>query len=132
MKTLILIIGFFLFAHYNYAQHDGRGKTMTPEAKAIMQTNHMEQQLGFDASLREAITAVNLKFAEQQKEVRDSGIKGPEKREKMQVLQTERMSSLKELLTIEQFATYQEIHAKNQANKGKGQGKGMGKGRNGR
>ncbi len=131
MKTLILIFGFiWIGLLQGYAQHDGRGKTMTPEAKAVMQTNHMEQQLGFDASLRESIMEVNLKFAQEQRKIWDSGIKGPEKRGQMQAIKTERMTSLKALLSENEFAAYQEIHAKNQAKKkGKGHGKGKGRGR---
>lgn len=102
---------------HSYAQQDGRGQSMTPEARATMQTNHMEQQLGFDASLRDSIYAINLKFSEEQKTLRDSGVKGPDRYEKMKVLHEERMSSLKELLTVEQFSALEEMHAKRKAQK---------------
>lgn len=134
MKKLLLIaialIGLQFTAE---AQRRGGGdnKDMSAEDMATKRTEKMVEQLGLDASQKDAVYAINLEEAQARKAKMDAR-KESEKAEKPSDDEREKMredrkkqreaykAKLKDILTAEQFAKLEESGDKGGERKGRG------------
>ncbi|UZR95054.1 hypothetical protein [Chondrinema litorale] len=116
MKRLSILITVMLMgiSFYGFSQRDGRGKNMTAEDRATMQTTHMKTELSLNEATVTSVQEINLKYAQKQKEVFDSDLQGTDRRSKMDAIRTERMAELKTVLSDEQYVKMEEIQAQMQ------------------
>ena len=111
MTVMLMGISFF-----GFSQQDGRGKNMSAEDRAKMQTTHMKTELSLDEAKANSVQEINLKYAKKQKEVFDSNVKGTERQTQIQSIRNERMAELKTVLSDEQYVKMEEMQAQMQGN----------------
>ncbi|ARK12270.1 hypothetical protein A6C57_19100 [Fibrella sp. ES10-3-2-2] len=103
----------------NRAERRGGMASMTPEQRAERQTAQMKKDLTLTAEQETTITALNLKFAQQQQKMMASGERNPEA---MKQAMDARDAELKAVLTKDQFGQYEKMREeqRNRMREGRG------------
>jgi len=123
MKKLLILFNLLICATMvSLAQPrgEGRGQQMTPEERAEMQTNHMNEQLQLDEATLALVHEVNLDFVKKRETLRETTDRGPEMREQMLALRDERLEALAGILSEEQMETLKEFEAQNKSRRKRG------------
>jgi Spy/CpxP family protein refolding chaperone len=89
----------------------GQGRQIDPEKRAEKQTAMMAEKLALTPEQTEKVRSLNLRFAEQRKDVRGK-MEGERKAgfDAMNKMRTGKQAALKEILTDEQFAQLSKMH----------------------
>lgn len=114
MKKLILVAALVCMATLGaFAQQQRRGETATPEERAQRQTERMAEQLQLSETQKAQILAINLEHAKKrQAEMEARKAEMDAKREEMKAMREEMKAQdeqIKEILTEEQRAKWEEL-----------------------
>lgn len=112
LTTLALAVGMSLMAQDANAGKDKK----TPEERAAKRTEQMTKDLGLSAEQVAKVNTINLNFARYSSDVEAAGA-GADVAGRTEALKSRRDVQLKEVLTPEQYAKYEEIRAKKAAEK---------------
>lgn len=107
MKTLMLSLAIAVCTvlHVN-AQTSGSLKNSTPEQRAEKMTEWMKTNLQLSDDQASAVHAINLKYANENESLKDSGSARRDKYRKAKETQESKEQELKGALTADQFSTY--------------------------
>jgi len=83
-------------------------KNSTPQERAEMQTKWMQTNLSLDAKSADAVSAINLKYAQKNQVLMDSGSPRFEKMTSMMRNADAKDAELKAVLTSEQYGLYEQ------------------------
>ncbi len=95
--------------------------SMTPEQRAERQTAQMKKQLTLTAEQETSITAINLKYAQQNQKMMASGDRNPEA---MKQSMEAKDGELKAVLTKEQYTQYETMRDEQRKRMREGRGQG--------
>lgn len=123
MKFLAMVALFFTFSFAANAQR--AGKSIDPAQSAEKQTAHMVEQLSLDEIQAVKVKEINLTYAKKMKEAREDN-KGNRNamKEIMTAINTEKTAEIKQVLTDEQFQSFEEMVAKKRKGKRGKRGRG--------
>ncbi|MEY3369192.1 MAG: hypothetical protein RI973_2347 [Bacteroidota bacterium] len=95
------------------AQQGANGRGSDPAQRAEMQTTRMKEELGLSDKQAEKVKAINTKYANKMKELRETNRDGDRTamREAMTSLRQEQSEELKSVLTAEQFEKWQQLQS---------------------
>lgn len=110
MKFQILVVA-LLFAIAANSQPPGGGRGGDPVQRAEMQSKMMVDSLSLSTKQGEKVKAINLKYANKQKEARAANTDGDweKMRATMDAIRTEQNAELKTVLTQEQYDRWLKI-----------------------
>jgi len=108
--TLVLGFTVLLFATLAMAQMDQLEelKNSTPEERAALQTDMMKTALGLDEKATSAVSAINLKYAQQTQALMDSDAPRLEKLMTFRKNSGAKDAEIEAVLTPEQYTLYRE------------------------
>jgi hypothetical protein len=108
MKTIIIVLlsAFAITLQVN-AQASQQMKNSTPEERAQKITDWMKTNLQLSDEQVTSVHAINLKYANENESLKDTGISRREKFKKHKDTQASKDEELKGAMTSEQFTTYQ-------------------------
>ena len=111
LSILLLTLGLSVATTSLLAQQGGSGRGAEPAQRAEMQTTRMKEDLGLSDKQAEKVKAINEKYANKMKEMREASRDGDRQamRENMSVLRKEQTEELKTVLTSEQFEKWQQL-----------------------
>src|SRR5688572_1428306 len=101
MRTLLMCLTLCLTVFIATAQ----------EEKAKKMTERMTEKLQLTPEQATKVAPINLDFATKRSELKKSDLKGPEKKAKMEALETDYFNQLSTVLTPEQLETFKKNYA---------------------
>ena len=114
MKKIVIGVLALLFSVASAsAQNLPKGKGMkTPDEKSVRFTQRLAKELNLDAAQQERVKGINLDRFKQIEELKNmAGLDGPSRRQKMKSIEDAYVSSMKGILSAEQFPKFEALRA---------------------
>ncbi|WP_053971413.1 hypothetical protein [Mangrovimonas sp. ST2L15] len=105
--TMIFLAIVMLFVGKSYAQDQ------TPEEKATALTENMQEQIGFSDETYKKVYEVNLTFATKTQSLKTQDLSKMKKFQALKDLDEERDTSLKQILTEDEYDAFQDHKKEN-------------------
>lgn len=104
-------------------QPEKQKQKATPEEKAEKMTRRMTAKLNLTPDQVTKVTPINLDFVKKRSEIKNSELKGPEKKAQMEKLENDYFTQLATVLTPEQLETHKKNWAQMKEKRKKGRKK---------
>ena len=114
MKKIVIGVLALLFSVASASAQDlPKGKGMkTPDEKSVRFTQRLTKELNLDAAQQERVKGINLDRFKQIEELKNmAGLDGPSRRQKMKSIEDAYVSSMKGILSAEQFPKFEALRA---------------------
>lgn len=108
MYKVVLGLTIVLLSSHIASAQDENLKNTTPEQRAQKQTEWMKTNLSLDSTAVAAVYDINLKYAKQTQDLRNSNGSRLQKLREMKASSEDKDNELKKVLTPEQFKIYQQ------------------------
>jgi len=116
MRKLISILAFIALIS---TQLNAQKAKESPEQRAAKQTEWMKQELNLTNEQLPKVAAINLKFVNIGKEIRNSNLDEAQTKAKLKEVNRQRLQELKQVLTPEQWDKFRALLKEKKQNKNK-------------